>query len=83
MYCTTHTGYESDEEEENGDAQEEEGNREVAQKAAGVGATGEKRKRKKKKKGQEWDKASNKWVYITGLPHDVTNEEVSLSLGAE
>ena len=68
---------ESDEEEE----EEEEGGQQPQAQGGGAGAAGqvgvaggERRKRKKKKSG--WDKASNKWIYVTGLPTDVTGEEV-------
>lgn len=37
----------------------------------------EKKKRKKKKKSDKWKKArSNTWVYVNGLPLDVTIQEV-------
>ncbi len=45
------------------------------QQQQGVQGGAEKRKRKKKKKSG-WDKESNRWIYITGLPVDVTPEEV-------
>lgn len=82
-------GGESDDEEEEdeGDGDEEEQLSAVLQQAQGGGAAAsvggaqpEKRKRKKKKKSG-WDKASNKWVYVTGLPADVTPEEVGLGSG--
>lgn len=80
---------ESDEEEEEQDGEddgegeeEEEGGQQPQAQGGGAGAAGqvgaaggENRKRKKKKKSG-WDKASNKWIYVTGLPADVTGEEV-------
>ena len=44
--------------------------------AADTQATGQKRKRKKKKKSGWKENASGLWIYVTGLPSDVTAEEL-------
>ena len=52
--------------------------------AAAAAAAAERRKKKKtrKKRGLEFDnKAKNLWVYVTGLPSDITEEEVRGLLG--
>lgn len=79
-------GGEEGEEEGEGEENEEEGNGSmVRQTSVGAPPSGEggnvsKRKKSKKKKknrgGEGWDKASNKWVYVTGLPSDATVEEL-------
>ena len=66
---------ESEEEEEDNEGKGAEG-KNVSEEGQNV-EDKRKRKKKKKKRGQEWDKESNKWVYITGLPLDITTEEVS------
>eukprot|EP00624_Nannochloropsis_granulata_P006634 evm.model.NODE_499_length_36058_cov_18.539797.9 len=83
------SGEESGEEgEEEGEGEEDEGEGNgstVRQASLGASPSGEggnaskKKKTKKKKKnrgGEGWDKASNKWVYVTGLPSDATVEEL-------
>ncbi len=73
-----------EDEEEDGDDDMDEDGRPSAHKASDAAAAAAdtndnaKRKRKKKKNrgGEGWDKASNKWIYVTGLPSDVTPEEL-------
>jgi len=75
---------EEGEEEGEGEEEEEEGNGSAARQASAAagpgGEAGNASKKKKKKKknrgGEGWDKASNKWVYVTGLPSDATVEEL-------
>ena len=78
---------EEGEEEGEGEEEEEEGNGSAARQASAAAASGgeagnalkKKTKKKKKKKnrgGEGWDRASNKWVYVTGLPSDATVEEL-------
>lgn len=70
-----------DESEDEMEKVNQEGNDEPSQQNCAASSTEygtlERRKRKKKNRGGEgWDRASNKWVYITGLPSDATAEEL-------